>query len=154
VLVVAPDLAVARWRLLGLHEGAIMSTLKTLAIAAALAAVVTPAKANDHDQLYNAGVISLYVARCPNEVPLPVNSTRIAEAKKLWSTVPAADREAFVRGFDRQMAKQPPQDPTLTKQQDDCKTMTVLAVVAAGKFEYSRLTPIDHFAKTIKEGSE
>ena len=153
---------------------------KSLAIAAALAATVIPAKAVEFQPfpaelngesvahwcrfhpttdarcvepatknypLQKAAQIVTYITQCYGSgKPAPVTLERIVEVKELWSTVPLDDREAWMRGHDRNLAKTNPVD-----WKDGCKTMWF--VVMDDKNPNS--TPWrDYFTETIEEGAQ
>ena len=74
-----------------------MKILKPLAIAATLIAMLAPAKAELSKQAKSVGVVVRYVDRCPSK---DLSQETIAQAKRLWSAVPAADQAAFNADWD------------------------------------------------------
>jgi len=147
--------------------------VRTLAIVAALAAILTPAKAEEsvthrcrysqgstaaectvpaaaNYPLYKAGIISLYADRCRNHYAW-LTPARIDEARKLWSTVPAANREAFVRSHERGMAESLAKygNPALSEREDACATMDFLVM---GNESPNPAPWRDYLTEMIEEG--
>jgi hypothetical protein len=152
-----------------------MKTLKTLAVAAALAvATIAPANAESvthrcrysggstaaectvpaaaHWELSKAANIVVYIDRCPNKATV-LTPMRIDEARKLWSTLPVADREAWIRGHDRAMAEALTKygKPELSAQEDACELMRW--VIVPHEHNPVNTTPWrDYLIETIQEG--
>jgi hypothetical protein len=99
-----------------------MNVLKTLAIAAALAATVIPAKARPfsewswQSQYFFVGEIVRYADRCENLVSdLPQDM--IERARRVWATVPPSVRQGFKEEYDWALAHMEPK-------REECAVMT------------------------------